>query len=127
MSKELKDCSLDVLCFFFLLTGLEHVREQMNDVSRLREMVEDLQQRMRQTYTDLKAKHTKELLLLKETKNEKQNSRDHMGNQEWKNEQRDHFPTGNLMRIGQFKSGSKAETYAHNSNNSVEEYFDNLK
>lgn len=113
--------------FFFLLTGLEHVREQMNDVSRLREMVEDLQQRMRQTYTDLKAKHTKELLLLKETKNEKQNSRDHMGNQEWKNEQRDHFPRGNLMRIGQFKSGSKAETYAHNSNNSVEEYFDNLK
>ena len=31
------------------------------------------------------------------------------------------------MRISQFKSGSKAETYAHNSNNSVEEYFDNLK
>lgn len=66
----------------------------MNDVSRLREMVEDLQQRMRQTYTDLKAKHTKELLLLKETKNEKQNSRDHMGNQEWKNEQQITFPQG---------------------------------
>ena len=66
----------------------------MNDVSRLREMVEDLQQRMRQTYTDLKAKHTKELLLLKETKNEKRNSRDHMGNQEWKTNSEITFPQG---------------------------------
>ena len=110
---------------FNLPTGLKNGEKQISVVKELREMVEDLQQRVRQTYTDLRAKHVRELLLLKKAKSEKLDTRrkdEGNGRSEMEgNEREGHFPTETRMSISRFKRGSKPDTYAHRS---VEDYFD---
>lgn len=102
---------------------LDDGKEKIGFIKEMRNMVEDLHQRMLQISADLKAKHLKELLQLQKLK-EKKEGRIH-GKE---GEQEDHIPKEYGSRL-RFKRGTNPENYAVNlsyASTSVENYYDNL-
>ena len=93
----------------------------------MREMVEELYQSMLQISADLKAKHLKELILLKTLKEGKLNtSAREEGDHGKQDEQEGHLPPECRMPL-RFRSGTKPQSYAIDSGDaSMENYFDNL-